>query len=49
MSDDELEKKVKETIETILHDPDPGPNQELRFARINLMTRLLDTPGNRAI
>jgi hypothetical protein len=44
---DELEEQVRKTIETVLNDPDP--DQELRMARIDLMFKVLDTPGNRAI
>jgi hypothetical protein len=45
MGDNELEEQVRKTIETILNDPDP----DLRMARIDLMFKLLNTPGNRAI
>ncbi len=42
-----MQEEVRKALDLILNDPDPS--QELRLARINLMLKLLDTPGNRAI
>lgn len=42
-----MQEEARKALDQILNDPDP--NQELRLARINLMFKLLDTPGNRAI
>jgi hypothetical protein len=42
-----MQEQVRKALDLILNDPDP--TQELRLARINLMLKLLDTPGNRAI
>lgn len=42
-----MQEEVRKALDLVLNDPDPDP--DLRRARINLMFKLLDTPGNRAI